>query len=235
MPISIEIRELSEIKLRGGVLIDCTSTSSMDRSNLASRLVSHLEMHIAAYVECDSFPTFSTVIDNSPHPPMRIYSNPASKIGLILSDFVPAPEVEKPLGRSILTWAKSKSIGMVVTSVIGRDDLIEGDLAAIGSTSNCKRRIEYSRIEQVEHLRLTGIPAVLLNEGSWTGFDVIALVIKHQITNSSSVVQESMEERIIQGIDVILPEMKLNFEAAQSGTTSEVLTDKKSISSRSGA
>lgn len=235
MPISIEIRELSEIKLRGGILIDCTSTPSMDRSNLANRLVSHLEMHIAAYVECDSFPTLSTVIDSSPHPPMRIYANPASKLGLILSDFVPASEVEKPLGRSILTWAKSKSIAMVVTSVIGQDNIMECDMAAIGSTSNCKRRIEYSKIEQVEHLQLSGIPAVLLNEGSWTGFDVIALVIKQQVARASSLTQENMEDRIIQGIDVILPEMKLNFDAPQSEATSDVLTDEKSVSRPSDA
>jgi predicted ATP-grasp superfamily ATP-dependent carboligase len=235
LPVSIEIRELSEIKLRGGVLIDCTGTASMDRSNLGKRLISHLGLHIAAYVECDSFPTICTVIDSSPHPPMRIYSNPSSKISLVLSDFVPSSEVEKPLGRSILTWAKSKSMVMVVTTVIGQDNLMEGDLAAIGSTYNCKRRIEYSRIEPIEQLRLSGVPAVLLNEGSWTGFDVIALVVKQQSTKLVHTVRESIEDRIIQGIDVILPEMKLNFEESQTRSSSNQFTDEKSVSSQPDA
>jgi len=235
---SIEIRELKEIRLRGGVLIDCTNTADFERSKLADRLISHLNLEIVAYVESDSFPSIATIIEAVPHPPMRIYSNHASKIGVIKSDFVPSDDVEKPLGRSLLSWARNKAVGMILTSVLASPvDPIESDLGAISTTSNARRRVEHSKIDPVGRLTVEGLPAALLNEASWTNFDVIALVVRalHSSEERESEVSplQNIEEIIIQGIDVIIPEIKMNFEDTITKNQLEYFADKKSMSTRS--
>ncbi|MHB8566709.1 MAG: hypothetical protein ACYC7D_08155 [Nitrososphaerales archaeon] len=125
------------------------------------------------YVESDSFQSISTVISSVPHPTMRIFSNQSNKIGVIVSDFVPPTETERPLGRSILSWARNKSVALIVTNAVSSEGTLQSDLGAVSSTQNVRRRIEHSGIDLIDNPSLLGLPAILINEGSWTNTDVL--------------------------------------------------------------
>jgi predicted ATP-grasp superfamily ATP-dependent carboligase len=207
LTVIIEIRELAEIHLRGGVLIDCISGTNHESSRVGRYLIQELNMEQIAILESDQFPSICTIVDGKPSFPMRVYSNQSSKLAVIVSDFIPGASIEKSLGKSIVSWAKSKSIALILTFYQVSPPEIGIDLGAACSTKTAKMRLEQSRIDLVNSVRITGLPAVLLNEGNWLNMDVISLILQsvHSGKHSSSVA-----ERLVQGIDILLPEIKFD-------------------------
>jgi uncharacterized protein len=208
LTITIEIRELGEILLRGGVLIDCISGPHHENLRVGRYLIEQLNMEQIAVIESDSFPVISTVYKSKPHFPMRVYANQSSKISVIISDFTPNQVVTRSLGKSLISWAKNKSIALIITSYQVPTHELRSDVGAACSTTNARLRVEQSRIDQIDFVRLAGLPAVLLNEGNWMGMDVIALVLQ---ASTSTRKEPTVAERIVQGIDVLLPEIKFDM------------------------
>ncbi|MGI0090915.1 MAG: PAC2 family protein [Nitrososphaerales archaeon] len=214
MTVTMEIREYGEIQLRGGVLIDCTDGHTYENSRVGRYLIEQLNMEHIAVIESEVFPAISTIINHQPNFPMRVYANQSTKIACLVSDFIPIQAAEKPLGKALVNWAKSKSIALIITSFQVSAHQIEVDTAGACSTNNARLRLEQSRIDRLESLRITGLPAALLNEGNWTNVDVISLVLQ-SVPSGRSV--PSITERIVQGIDVLLPEIKFNFKGFNYG------------------
>ena len=52
------------------------------------------------------------------------------------------------------------------------------EIYAVASTKKAQERLEKVEIVQLSSGSITGIPALLLNEGSWMNFDVIVLLTK---------------------------------------------------------
>ena len=215
MTVPIEIRELREIQLRGGVLIDCISAPNHENSRVGLYLIDELNMEQIAIIDSEVFPCVSSIIERKPHFPMRVYANQSSKTAVIVSDFVPGPVCERSLGKSIINWAKSKSISLVITSFQISSYAMPVDIGAACSTQSAQIRLEQSRIDQVNNVRLTGLPAILLNEGYWLNMDVISLVLQDQ--PSEALHKTNLTERIVQGIDVLLPDIKFDLRKLYNG------------------
>src|SRR5579875_76046 len=211
LTITIEIRELKEISLRGGVLIDCIGGTSFDRSVIGKFLIDQLKMEPIAIVESDPFPPVSIIQNSKPSFPMQVFANMTSKVAVVISSFTPSGEVVKPLARSLLAWAHNKSIAFTISCSVVHPTAIQSDICAAWSTSNAEIRVEQSRIDRVESVELTGVPAVILNEGSWNNQDVIVLITQLQGCDDGGT---SVANCILQGIDILLPEVKINFDAS---------------------
>ena len=52
------------------------------------------------------------------------------------------------------------------------------EIYAVASTKKAQERLEKVEIVRLSSGSITGIPALLLNEGSWMNFDVIVLLTK---------------------------------------------------------
>ena len=207
MTVAIEIRELQEIQLRGGVLIDCINGPNYEIMQIGRYLIRELNMDQIAAIECDLFPSISSILGGKPSFPMRVYANQSMKISVIVSDFQPNPVCERSLGKSLINWVKSRSMALVITSfqLPSTEPVI--DLGAVCSTNTARLRLEQSRIDPVDNIRISGLPAILLNEGFWVNMDVISLVFQ---PFSFGRQKTSIGERIVQGIDVLLPEAKFD-------------------------
>jgi uncharacterized protein len=204
LTITIEIRELRPVSLRGGVLIDCTRTANGDGPIEGSFLVDQLGLELIGVIDSDEFPPVGTVINSKPNFPMRIYADTESKIAVISSDFGPSEHVLRPLGRSILAWARRQAFSLIITTCWSGPSELGGDIAGAYSTENARLRLEQSRISYVGRAQVFGLPAILLNEGSWGNMDVIAIIT----SSPTGASQLSTSEKIIAGIDVLLPEVK---------------------------
>jgi predicted ATP-grasp superfamily ATP-dependent carboligase len=230
LTVAIEVREMRDLRLHGGVLIDCINGEGLERSILGNSLVKQLNMEIVAAVESDSFPAISSIIQSAPNFPMRIYANMHVKVAVIMSDFIPDKDVLKPLARSLLGWAQSRSIAFVITSCAVKSEDMFDDLGVVCSTPNAKLRASFSRMDLLDNITVSGLPAVLLNEGSWNNAEVILLVAK---PNKDSVPAEGI---VMQGIDVLLPEIKVSLDSAKTMGTenSDVKLRSKTVAEPEG-
>jgi predicted ATP-grasp superfamily ATP-dependent carboligase len=222
LTVTIEIRELGEIHLRGGVLIDCISGPNHENPLVGRYLVEELNMEQIAVLECDLFPSISVIADGKPNFPMRVYANQSSKIAVIVSDFVPNPVSERSLGKAIISWAKSKSVALIVTSYQVAPHEIGIDIGAACSTNTARLRLEQSRIDRLDSVRIAGLPAILLNEGNWLNMDVISFVLQSAPSSEPS---HYVAERIVQGIDVLLPEIKFDMRKLYSAKSIEPMME----------
>lgn len=196
--------------MRGGVLIDCIGRTVFDRTVVGQYLIEQLAMEPVAIVESDPFPAVSVLKDARPCFPMQIYANLPSKVAVVVSNFTPQGEVVKPLARSLLAWAHNKSIAFTISSFGVRPEFIKGDICAAWSTANARARVEQSRIDRAaDFMELTGLPAVMLNEASWNNQDVVVLIAQLTAADDGG---SGVADCILQGIDILLPDIKINLD-----------------------
>ena len=88
------------------------------------------------------------------------------------------------VSRAILRWAKQDECELVITAgtisvVESKRSGIEPDkysVHAVGSTQCAKEKLKKVQVAREFNGSVSGIPALLLNEGAWTNFDVIVLL-----------------------------------------------------------
>ena len=90
------------------------------------------------------------------------------------------------VSKTILQWAKKNECELVISaagmpietpSSSTKRSKIQ-DMYAVASTKKAQEKLEKAEIVQLSSGSVTGIPALLLNEGSWMNFDVIVLLTK---------------------------------------------------------
>lgn len=193
-------------------MVDCTNVSKLENLILAGYMMEQLKMKRVVVLDCDDFPSSVRIANGETHYPLQICASPDSKVSIVTSE-LPIPVThERQLARGLIAWARKQSIALIVTlysRVLSADGVGEAsasiDVCAAYSTESARQRIYHSKIELVENGSVDGLAAALLSEGSWNNFDVIALQITTGEFSHNSVV-----ERSIQAIDVVLPEVKFD-------------------------
>src|SRR2546426_10179140 len=120
------------------------------------------------------------VYAHKPKFPVRVYANPEKKVACFLSE-VPLPgKSHRPLARALLDWAKAQGARRIICleglPLAQEASEAEIDVWAVGSIDSANEAIEKAALGYLETGIVSGVAGVLLNEGRWANYEVIALL-----------------------------------------------------------
>lgn len=179
IPLSIgsqlEIHTIKKVSLKGGTLIDglCFMNS------IANDLVS--------VMDSPSFPPIAMVYDGIANFPARIYANEDLKVAFLISELNLDQSFYYFVSITILRWAKENGCELVISAGTVLEDNSTGSqkvhaadsLYGVASTKRARDRIRNTEIiRDLPTGSVSGIPALMLNEGMIRNFDVIVLLGK---------------------------------------------------------
>lgn len=183
-----EIRDVTDVDLVGGTLIECfpsTSSLALIVANIlleADGTPENWAFDQVAVGDSNQLPSVCVVYYNRPKFPIRIYANEDAKIALLASEIPQYPPITREIGRKIFNWTKEKEISRIVS--------VEGFLSdykhspqqlpmrvfGVGTTDRCREELAAKKIPPLDQGVIKGLSAVLLNEGWFNKSDVIVLL-----------------------------------------------------------
>ena len=143
-----------------------------------------MKTEFVAVLDSSFFAPLSVIRNSIPNFPARIYVNEEIKLGIFVSELNLDASLYRPVANTMLDWAAANGCELIISSAgipyDGND--AEGgsdpEVYATASTKHAMKRFESAGIKKLANGSVGGIPAVLLNEGSWRGFGVIVLLVK---------------------------------------------------------
>ena len=213
--VDIECKKFKDVNLKGGTIIEGFPGIGLVGPIAATYLIDYLEMDQICALDCDDFPPTSMVYAHKPKFPARIYARSEHKIALFLSEFTPTRQLHRPMARKLLEWARGQQcrrficmegLPMESEPETGSEEKREIEVFGVGSTDRAREEIDKAKIKHLEMGMIYGISGVLLNEGRWTNFDVIAL-----LAEAYTVMPDALASaRIIEALDRLIPEIKID-------------------------
>ena len=185
MPLAeIEIRTIKNVNLKGGTVIDGFPSGGLTNSIASMCFMRSSKNDLVAIFDSLAFPPLSVIYNGTPNFPARIYANEDLNIAFVVSELNLDQSMYYFVSRAILRWAKQNECELVITAgTISVEESkrsgIEPDkysVHAVGSTQRAKEKLKKAQVAREFNGSVSGIPALLLNEGAWTNFDVIVLL-----------------------------------------------------------
>lgn len=205
----IDLYKFKDVDLKDGTVIVGHPSVGMISSIAISYLVDKLDLDQVAALDSNQFPPISLVFNNKPKCPARIYAREDLKIAAIVSEFVPSPLIVRPLARKILEWAEENGCKRIIT-LEGLVSSGDGEIEVYYVTSLDKesKKMKKMRIgaKPLNVGMITGVSAVLLNEGRRENFDVICLLgeARPDIPDSEAAA------KLVGVVDQMFPEIKID-------------------------
>ena len=190
----IRIYSLKSIDLRGATVIDGFPSVGLVSSVVANYIVNAIHLEQVGTMESSAFPTVSLIRDTEPQTPVRIYAGskndtPSSeKVVAFISEFQPPPNLTKSIASTILEWAEEQRCDLIISPeglVVERETEEVKEYSrkdenvkvyGVASTKRAKELINTPEVLPFQEGVITGIAAVLLNEGKRRDFNVISLL-----------------------------------------------------------
>lgn len=182
-PPLIDIRRIRNVNLKSGIVVDGFPSIGLANAIASECLIHTLKTDLVAVIDSPAFPPLSIVKDSMPSFPARVHANEDLKLGMFVSELNLDPALFKPVAYAMLDWAASSNCDLVVSAAglpygEGEEPEDVPRVYAVGSTENARKKAEEAGIPPVTNGSVAGIPAVLLNEGTWRNFDVIVLLVR---------------------------------------------------------
>ena len=179
---SIEVRELKSVDLKGCTVIDGFPSLGLANAIASECIIESLGLDLVAVLDSEKFPSLSTIYRSTPYFPARIHANEDLKLAVFISELTLKEPVLRLIGKTMLKWAQKHECSLLL-SVAGlpvedSEKMADLDLLAVGSTPNALKKIQSAGIRTLEHGAISGIPSVLLNEGRLANLDVIVFLVK---------------------------------------------------------
>ena len=215
MSIEIETRKFKDINLEGGVILDCIPTVNIVSGIVGSYIVSALNLDQVFAFESEAFPPVSMVFSGKPKFPARGYASEELKLGVVLTEFQPTPNLSRPLAYKLLSCHDKLKCSMIVSfeglpvkNTTGKDEnnMDEPYVFALASSDKARKLLEDSKINQMETGMVVGITAILMNEGRWRNRDVISLI--GEISDGVSNIR--VAAKLIEAFNKLMPQFKID-------------------------
>jgi uncharacterized protein len=206
--VEIEVRKFKDIDLRGGSVLEAIPTVGLSSTIACSYLISALGLDQISALESDDFPPVSMIYSKKPKFPARIYARDDLKLAVFISEVPLPPSIHRPLARTLLMWTRDQGCREIIC--IEGLPISEGGnrplrLWGVGSTDRAREKLEASGIEQLETGMISGVSAVLLNEGRWVKFDVISLLAETRAFMPDALAAA----KLVEGVDSLLPQLEV--------------------------
>jgi len=210
---AIEIRPFKQMDLAGGVVVEGFPSVGLVTTIAATYLISSLDLDQIAAIDSPWFPPVSMVYAEKPKFPGRIYASVQHKITVFLSEFTPAPYLDRFIAKAILGWAREQKCSLVISPcgvpmlerrVPGRREKLS--IHGVGTTERARQMLRDSGIHVLEFGAIPGISGALLNEGRWSDFDLIALLVEAY----QGIPDAKAAAAVVEAIDQLLPQISLD-------------------------
>ena len=184
----------------------------------ANFIIRTLSLSRVAGAISQDFPPYTLVHDGVPSPPVRFYAGKrkcdkrngeqCQQIVAIAAEFMPKPDLVKPLADSIVKWCKEKEIRTILTleGINWLDKGEEATIFGVGSTPKARDILERYDIQEMKEGMVSGMSGVLLFEGERMRIDVICLLgpAKTDFPDARG------SARLLEVVARMLPELKLD-------------------------
>jgi uncharacterized protein len=179
------IKALKKMNLKGGTVIDGFATTGITNTIASECILHSINTQLIATIESSYFSQLSVVRNSIPYFPVRIYANEELKTSIFISEISIDPSLYFSIGNIMLNWAKDNECDLIISSsnIVNppKTETInskEYSIAGIGNTVGARNRLKDSKISLLKNGTIGGIPAVLLNQSSELGIDVVILLVK---------------------------------------------------------
>ncbi|HEY7757648.1 MAG TPA: PAC2 family protein [Nitrososphaeraceae archaeon] len=179
------IKALKKMNLKGGTVIDGFATTGITNTIASECILHSINTQLIATIESSYFSQLSVVRNSIPYFPVRIYANEELKTSIFISEISIDPSLYFFIGNIMLNWAKDNECDLIISSsnIVNppKTETInskEYSIAGIGNTIGARNRLKDSKISLLKNGTIGGIPAVLLNQSSELGIDVVILLVK---------------------------------------------------------
>lgn len=178
----LEIRKLKNVNLKGGIVLDGFPSVGLAGAVASECLVHTLKTNLVAVVDSPAFPPLSIIQSAMPNFPARVYANEELHLAMFVSELNLDRSMFRPVANLMLDWATSSNCDLIVSAAGVLHDVTASaatnGVYAVGSTPHALSKATEAGIPHALSGSVTGIPAILLNEGSWRNYDVIVLLVK---------------------------------------------------------
>jgi uncharacterized protein len=170
-----------------------------------------LQLDCIAVLESEFFPPLSMIFAKKPKFPARIHASQEHGVAAFTAEFTPMPSLDRAIAKTMLGWARRKGCDTIITSMgfpapETTEPAREPQLFGVGSSDSARRKLDEAGIVQLETGMITGVPAVLLNEGKWENFDVIALLVQAD----PRIPDHRAAAKVVQVINRLLPQVEVD-------------------------
>jgi uncharacterized protein len=213
----IQIIEYKEVDLSNSILIEAFPTVGLVSSIAGHFLIEQLKLEEIGTISSRYFIPAAVIHNGIPSPPVRIYASkkicePAEscdQICVIISEFMPAVNIIKPVAEKILSWAQEKKCSYIV-NFEGTHSIDPKNLKTygIGTTKKMKDILKKYNIEETKEGMITGITGVLLFEGARLKRDVICLLAEAHTSYPDS----RAAALLVETLDKMLPEIEIDTQ-----------------------
>ena len=181
---TLEIRRLKNVNLKGGIVVDGFPSVGLANAIASECLIHSLKTEFVAMIDSPAFPPLSIIRNAMPNFPARVYANEELKLAMFVSELNLDASLFRPAANLMLEWALSSNCDLIVSAAgLPYEDGEAADASspqvyAVGSTPHALKKAAEAGIPPALAGTVSGIPAILLNEGSWRNYDVIVLLVK---------------------------------------------------------
>jgi len=208
----IEIRSFKNLDLSGGVVIEAFPSVGLVSAVTGTYIISSLKLDQIAAMDSAWFPPVSVIYARKPKFPARIYASGHHKIAVCLSEFTMPAYLDRPIAKSILSWANEQRCSLVISLCgipVPEENMKRGGVAllGVGSTDQARQVLEDNGISQLDLGVVPGITGALLNEGKWNGANVIALIVEAH----SELPDARAAALMVEAIDMLIPQIDLEI------------------------
>jgi uncharacterized protein len=179
------IKTLKKMNLKGGTVIDGFATSGITNTIASECILHSINTQLIATIESSYFSQLSIIRNSTPYFPVRIYTNEELKTSIFISEISIDPTLYFFIGNTMLNWAKENGCDLIISSsnIVNPQqpnaaNSTEYSITGIGNSTQARIRLKDSKISLLKNGTIGGIPAVLLNQSSQLGIDVIVLLVK---------------------------------------------------------
>jgi len=204
----VEIIEEEDINLEGATVIDGFPSIGLVSTIAANYIIDGLHLKRIGSISSKYFPVASIVKNSIPSHPMRIYGR--EDLVVFLSEFkVPDPMV-KPLAERLFEWTEEKGCKIIISGegiqLLGNNEEREIKTFGIGTTRKTNDLLIKCKIEPFTDGLITGVSAMLLNEGYRLKRDVICILAEAHPNFPDA----RAAAKLVEAIDAVVPEFEID-------------------------
>lgn len=192
----IEIRKIKSVNLKRGTVIDGFPSTCLTNTIASQCFINSLKTELVAVLDSPGFPGLSIIHNAIPTFPARIYANEDLKLSIFVSELNLDQTMHYSISKIILQWAIENECELIISAAgipVSQENTglssaaelktekaseVETHVFAAASTTRAVERLANAGVPALSNGSVTGIAALLLNEGLWMNFDVIVLLVK---------------------------------------------------------